>query len=461
MKSNKKRVQISISLASMILIIGSTIIFISCNGCKSTSLTKEKSSLVEKSNLNNDNSSVNLADNSYSEFDLGILKDAPKLPLEEADITEVYGHYILQDTANYQKYHFYDGNKQQTIDFRETEGGLVQLSRNQKYLTNMDLIQNKMSNQYFLNVELRDVRNRTLAKQSIPSAYQDYYDELSDEIIPLEDGSGFIQIGRRLGISCWVAGYKIEGSKFIKKFQIDKPNCFLHDIKANEDGSKIVLKFNTKTNTYEKDTLVLYSMEKGLIWQKELPLLNLNLFHQWDYNKTFLNKQDIYLFNWSNEKGKILRYNFEGQVLDSLEVEQIQHWDFIDSDDGEVLLVYSKKYLYIYNPGSKENKKIDLYTMLQLKGDFNISIRNAIFSNPQGKEEEKLVFTFFIELFPDPKIYFSGVAFYDLTKNDIDAFQSKPLYGRLSSKSNDIFIMNELSNYFSEKITKIDLNKIK
>ncbi|MBK9564539.1 MAG: hypothetical protein IPO37_04950 [Saprospiraceae bacterium] len=53
----------------------------------------------------------------------------------------------------------------------------------------MDLIQNKMSNQYFLNVELRDFSNTIIAKQSIPSAFQDYYDEFYDEVVPLEDGS--------------------------------------------------------------------------------------------------------------------------------------------------------------------------------------------------------------------------------------------------------------------------------
>jgi hypothetical protein len=219
------------------------------------------------------------------------------------------------------------------------------------------------------------------------------------------------------------------------------------------------MKFNTETENYEKDTLVLFSMEKGFIWQKELPYLNLNLTHQWDYNKTFLNMQDIYLFNWSNENGKILRYNFEGQILDSLEVGQIQHWDFRDSDEGEVLLIYSKKYLYIYNPGLKKNKKIDLYTMLQLKGDPNISIRNAVFAKPKGAKEEKLVFAFFIKLFPDPKIHFSGVAFYNLKSNKIETYKSKPLYGRLFIKNNEIFMMKKLSMYFEEKITKFDLNK--
>lgn len=447
------------SLGISVLLLTCTILLISCNGCRSSKV-ESVSIHTDKDIDNNQIASSDTGKDTTSHFDLGILKDAPMLPLEEVDITEVYDHYILQDSANYQKYHFYDGKRQQTVDFSGPDVH-IQVSRNQKYLTKMTLIQNKMSNQYFLDVELRDCSNKLIAKQSIPSAYQDYYDEFRDDVIPLEDGSGLLQIGRRLGISCWVTGYKLEGTKLIKKIQIDKPDSFLYGIKSNADGSKIVITYNTKTEDYERDTIALYNMEKGLIWEMELPHLKFSLNHQWDESKTFLNKQEIYLFTWSNENDRMIRYNFDGQVVDSLEVEQIQHWDFKDSEEGEVLLIYSNKFLYIYNTKSKEVNKIDLYRILQLKGNAYISIRNAIFSKSSSSEVEKLIFTFFIKKPNNGEIHFSGVGFYNLKKNTIEVYNSAPFYGQVSSKNRDVFLQKKISYRFTEKIDKVDLNKIK
>lgn len=439
------------------------IILISCNGCGSNSKIGNQNNIkkIEQSTIQTGNKSGSKNENPLStEIDLGILKDVPMLPLEEADITEVYDHYILQDTANNQKYHFYDGSKQQTVDFSGPDVH-IQVSRNGKYLSKMKLVQNKMSNQYFLDVELRDASNKIIAKQPIPSAYQDYYDEIRDDIVPLEDGSGFLQIGRRLGITYWVTGYKMEESKFVKKFQINQPKSFLHDLKVNDDGSKVVIKYNTQTENYESDTLALYSMEKGLLWKKKLSHLNLTLKHQWDDSKTFLNMQDIYLFSCYNEKDRIIRYNFHGQIVDSFEVEQIQHWGFMESKEGEVLLIYSNKFLYIYNTKSKEVNKIDLYGILQLKGNATIWIRNAIFSKSIDNETENLIFTLVIDAYPKDKTFFNGVLCYSIKGKTIKAFQSTPFYGKLTRRGNGIFLQKNVSSYFDEKIPKIDLNKIK
>ena len=438
------------------------VLFISCGGCKGPKGMMGAESKVNDSSkaiISRDEKNKTQTEVNSTEFDLGILKDAPILPLEDADITEVYDHYILQDTANNRKYHFYDGNKQQAVDFSEPDVH-IQVSRNQKYLTKMSLIQNKMSNQYFLDVELRDASNTIIAKQSIPSAYQDYYDEFRDEIIPLEDGSGFIQIGRRLGLSCFVTGYKLVGNKFIKKFQLDKPANFLYDIKSNDDGSKIALVYESDNENTEKYTLALYNMHKGLLWENPLPK-KYHFAHQWDFNYTFLNNEDLYLFK-GGETGKVLRYNFDGKIIDSINVlGNVQYWEFLDSEEGEVLLVYSKKNLFIYNPKSKSVKKIDLYTMLQLKGDAYISIRNAIFSRQLGSEGETLIFTILVDAHPKDILYFSGIAFYDLIKNTFEVFQSAPFYGQVSSKNGELFLQKQVTRYFYEKIPKIDLNKIK
>ncbi|MBK9564540.1 MAG: hypothetical protein IPO37_04955 [Saprospiraceae bacterium] len=229
----------------------------------------------------------------------------------------------------------------------------------------------------------------------------------------------------------------------------------MKDIKANYDGSKIVLKFNTKTEAFEKDTLALYSMEKGLIWQKELPNLNLTLKHQWDDSKTFLNKQDIYLFTWYNEKDRIIRYNFNGQIVDSFEVEKIQHWGFIDSEEGEVLLIYSNKFLYIYNTKSKELNKIDLYGILQLKGNATIWIRNSIFSKSIDNAMENLIFTLVIDDHPKDKTFFNGVLCYSVKGKTIKAFNQNLLWKVNKKGKWHIFYRNMCQVIFMKKYLKL------
>ena len=120
------------------------IVSLGCGGCGGASKIVDKYDKKEKG-LSNTNTVNNNLDEikSSADFDLGILKDSPVLPVEVANITEAYDHYILQDTANTQKYHFYDGNIQQTVNFSEPDVHL-QVSRNGKFLSKMKLVQNKM-----------------------------------------------------------------------------------------------------------------------------------------------------------------------------------------------------------------------------------------------------------------------------------------------------------------------------
>ncbi|MBK9564538.1 MAG: hypothetical protein IPO37_04945 [Saprospiraceae bacterium] len=97
-RKNKGLYTIQFIILSLLM----SVIIISCGGCKGSKVvtqadTKKKTvdSVVKGNEPKNDPISS-------TEFGLGLLKNAPMLPLEEVDITEVYDHYILEDTANNQ-----------------------------------------------------------------------------------------------------------------------------------------------------------------------------------------------------------------------------------------------------------------------------------------------------------------------------------------------------------------------
>lgn len=435
-----------------VFLLTCTVLFLSCSGCRSGKIN----GVSIQTDTHTDSSQLVSSGDTTAHFDIGVLKDAPMLPLTEVDIKDVYDHYILKDTGWQQIYHLYDGKRQQTVDFSGPDVH-IQVSRNQKYLTKMTLIQNKMSNQYFLDVELRDCSNNLIVKQSIPSAYQDYYDEFRDEIVPFDGGTGFIQMGRRLGYGLWVAGYKIENGKFIRKFQFDYPDGVLIGLKVNTNGDKIALITNTRSHFDEKDTLKLYDIDHGLIWKKRLPAKKYRMSHSWEQNY-FYNHDDIYLFNSAIDTGKVLRCDFDENLIDSFNVSgSFGHWDFVSSKEGEILFLYSKKYLYIYNTISHRINEIDLYSQLKVSSSLRIDIRNTVILNESQNKRTKYIFTIHVMSFPKGEEYFSGIAFYETETNAIKVYKTTSTFMRLFNKNDDILLKKYMSDNFTEKIIKIDL----
>lgn len=263
MKINKNKVQISNSLVSMILIIGSAIIFISCNGCKSTSLTKEKSLVIDK--RNRDNASANSVDNSSPEFNLGILKGAPMLPLVDADIKQVFDHYILQDSNNSFKYHLYDGNKQQTIEISPDEK--FEISGNQKFMLRTSVKGNRLAKQHFLDITMINTSNEVLYKGIIPAISEDNY-ETHDYVYPLNNGKGLVIYSEEANI---LTLFIIQDSKLKEVGKIKKKESIIVGFKMTDDGSDIIcLDYNEESEQYTLANYFQKNDKFSLKWEKKL-----------------------------------------------------------------------------------------------------------------------------------------------------------------------------------------------
>ncbi|MBK8668628.1 MAG: hypothetical protein IPN89_03845 [Saprospiraceae bacterium] len=156
------------------------------------------------------------------------------LPLVDADIREVYDHYILQSEDMGRKYQLYDGIKQQEIEIATDEK--LKISGNQKYMLKYKLKENKLAKQYFFDVEIRNTSNEILSKGIIPTVGEDNY-ESHDVLYPFNNGKGFVISSNESMLTV----YSVDKNQFSISGTI--LNKALLDFRMSDDASDIICLF--------------------------------------------------------------------------------------------------------------------------------------------------------------------------------------------------------------------------
>lgn len=272
----------SIRIYSSFLIIG--LFLIGCGGCGG----------VKKQNkIGNQNEAKNETTNNKLKLESESSK-YQELKLTPIDRKEVLDHYIYytRDTVigenGKNTIYLFDGKEEKIIKIDPLYEIIV--TPNEKYFTLSKLVE-KSKNNFEFEVELRDFNNEIQAKGNIPACFNTYYDEFKDAIYPMEDGSGFLQEGARLGGDLLFSVYKIRDNKFYKKFTYDKTTNLDYDkrsinigIKMNENGSEFIVLRKIERIIRTADKIKIDSSEHFL------EFINSNGIINWDIKLGYGNK---------------------------------------------------------------------------------------------------------------------------------------------------------------------------
>ncbi len=325
------------------------IVSLGCGGCGGTSKIVDTDDKKEKG-LSNTNTANNNSDEikSSSDFDLGILKDSPVLPVEVANITEAYDHYILKVSEYESKYELYDGTKQQNIEIAIDEK--LEISENQNYMLKYKLKENKLAKEYFFEVQILNSSNEIISKGIIPAVGEDNY-ESHDVLYPFNNGKGLIiwsEYPERLTV------YIAEKNKFVIAGTIFNENKILTDFKISDDASDIICLFYDENEG--KSYLDNHQLSNGKInkkWSKKTggKQAHFSQFAGW-LNPYIGNSTKIDLVTSSQDYiDHIEVYNLEGNLILASQISNCNYFESFDEGSnisyigtaGETLQYYDKK----------------------------------------------------------------------------------------------------------------------
>ncbi len=236
-----------------------------CGGVKRDTVSIPNENIIQSPKTMPDYEKDSISKQNYQELKL--------TPIDRKKVLDHYVYYTRDTTFRDKGEHsiyLFNGKEEKKI--KVDNDYEITITPNEKYFTLSKLVE-KSKNKFEFEVELRDFNNEILAKGNIPASFNDYYDEFKDAIYPMEDGSGFLQEGRRLDDALLFSVYKIRGNKFYKKFLYDKTTnldydkrSFNYGIKMNESGSEFLLLRKSGNHYFE-----FLNSEGKLIWSKEFP----------------------------------------------------------------------------------------------------------------------------------------------------------------------------------------------
>jgi hypothetical protein len=422
--------------------VASILFLISCGGCGKTTIAQQVPQSTESTPSKPEEDSTKKDLTTSSSFDIGLLENAPILSMQEVDITEVYDKFIFSDTVKPRIYHFYDGHKVQTIDFSDG-WNYLRVSKNGKYISKAQFFEDENTGKTTMEVELRDYTNRVIARQMIQPYLFQYSDDDRDEIIPFEDGSGFLHIGRFVGDGLWIVGYKLNKGRFSKIFQLKRQIGDLLDVQMDKKAEKLVILHTERVNGLTVDTIMMYNMDKGLLWKNALPIADYSysLRHQFDDSRVMYSDSDIYLFKTGIDSTKVLRFDFQGNIVDSFKVLGIlTHWDILRKDKEEVLAIYTRQRLHLYNADSKNLKEINLHKAFNIDKDLTFLFGTSIIKPNSSADDDMILFIVNVKEFPDPFIIFSGLGAINFNGDVIKIYSLKDVKRNLITYKNNVLL---------------------
>jgi hypothetical protein len=407
--------------------VASILFLISCGGCGSgkTTIAQQVSQSTESTPSKPEEDSTKKDLPTSSSSDIGLLENAPILPMQEVDITEVCDKFILRDTVNPRIYHFYDGHKVQTIDFSDG-WNYLRVSKNGKYISKAQYFEDENTGKTTMEVELRDYTNRVIARQMIQPYLTQYSEDDRDEIIPFEDGSGFLHIGRFVGDGLWIVGYKLNKGRFSKIFQLKRQIGDLLDVQMDKNAEKLVILHTERVNGLTVDTIMMYDMDKGLLWKNVLPIADYSysIRHQFDDSRVMYSDSDIYLFKSGIDSTKVLRFDFQGNIVDSFKVLGIlTHWEVLRNNVEELLMIYTHKVIGIYKPTTKEVLESNLGKLTNLSKDLTLYVRNSIINT--NLEKDNIIISFYVVESKISNKLFSGLGIISVSGELIKMYNLK------------------------------------
>lgn len=327
-----------------------SIVIISCGGCKGAKVATQANSISkEKDSLSKASDDVNKSISS-SEFDLGILKDAPMLPLEDADIKEVYDHYILQDTSNSYKYHIYDGVRQQVVEISPDEK--FEISGNQKFMVRTLVKGNRLAKQHFLDITMLNTSNEVLYKGIIPAIGEDNY-ESHDYVYPLNTGKGIVIHSEEANI---LTLFIIQNSKLREVGKIKKKETIIVGFKMTDDGSDIIcLDYNEELGQYTLSNYGLRQDKLSLKWEKKLIKPDYEFSRYGGYRNYYLDENKlINLRNSQNGMNPGIEiYNLSGDLVVDRNTSNRLYYESYIEDNKVTYIGTADKYIEYLNIDGK------------------------------------------------------------------------------------------------------------
>jgi hypothetical protein len=372
-------------MKALLFTLGFYLIFVAlgCSGCGGV-----KKGDVE---ITKDNVMQHPSSNNRDAIDSTEYGDLKLTPISRKEVLDHFIYHVgMYENGLYiQKLKLWDGNKETII---EIEGKYqMEISPNQEYFTLAKLIE-KSQNKFEYEVELRNFKNQILAKGTIPACFDEYYDEFNDIIYPIEDGSGFLQEGRRLGGDLIFSVYKVKNGKFTKQFTYDKTTgrdyvniVVSKGIQMNENGTKYIVLSERMDGSEEG--LELLDGNGKVEWRKNLDI-NYENFLSADISNRYkpygLNIDKILLCERlkSQKNTDIVIFNKDGNTVNKIRDVALNEYF---RNDQIISFIGNNNNIYMYKDDNIDSlffdsKDIKLISNIFLqKGEIIISLKENLF----------------------------------------------------------------------------------
>lgn len=336
--------------------------FVGCGGSEGVKKVGHKDNKYPN-NLNLDSSTITLTtipDSTIMPEDELKYTALILTPIERTKVLDYYiEHTLKQEIGSGQHSIFlFDGVKETEFNFAGEYQ--IEISPNEKYFTLAKL--NQLGDRKFeYEVELRNYKNQILVKSTIPACFGEYYDEFMDAIYPMEDGSGFLQEGRRLGDDLLFSVYKIENSKLVKKFTFDKTTNYNYDkrsincgLQMNEKGTEfLILRKIEKIIRPTKDTkidsskyfLEFLTKDGKIQWSKKLTGIEYAIKSSGDY-KPYKNGSSFnHLLQWNKMDNTFTLFIYSNEGSQLFRLNDINSNEYYVSDKTTAVLSIDKIFL--------------------------------------------------------------------------------------------------------------------